>query len=220
MNHAEHDPTGLSTLGIGAIIMIASVVTGNFIQTEISSRGHVVFTELYGFSGWARFLFFAFGFPLGLGISAIGLYRSSDKSWIHLFRALAFVLFAVLSAVIVPLLFGREHSAVFFGTGGYLILSMVLAVTWLWGKYRTSLPREAHTGTDLQGAGYLFFAIATWNLCGIGGMPSFALEPDKMIELGTRDFATGQMKTVMVLLLIGWILTALGYHRTCKDKSQ
>jgi hypothetical protein len=200
--------------------MIASLVTGRFIQTEIGSHGHVVFTDLYGFSGWAGFLLFAFGFPLGLSISAIGLYRTSEKSWEHTLGAFVVVLLAILSAVIIPLLFGREQSAVFFGTGGYLILLMLLAVTWLWGKYRASLPRKARAGTDLTGAGYLYFAVATWDLCGIGGMPSFALEPDRMIELGTREFATGQMKTVMVLLLIGWFLTALGYHMSCKGKVQ
>jgi hypothetical protein len=220
MNHAKRNRAGRYALGIGAIIMIASLVTGRFIQTEIGSHGHVVFTDLHGFSGWAGFLFFAFGVPLGLSISAIGLYRTSEKSWKHTLGAFVVVLLAILSAVIIPLLFGREQSAVFFGTGGYLFLLVLLAVTWFWGKYRASLPREARAGTDLKGAGYLYFAVATWNLCGIGAMPSFALEPDRMIELGTREFATGQMKTVMVLLLIGWFLTALGYHRSCKVKVQ
>ena len=220
MNQAERNRAGRYALGIGAIIMIASLATGGFIQTEIGLHGHVVFTELYGFSGWAGFLFFAFGFPLGLGISAIGLYRASEKSWKHMLWALVVVILAIVSAVITPLLFGRVQSAVFFGTGGYLILLMLLAVTWFWGKYRASLPRESRAGTDLKGVGYLYFAVATWNLCGIGGMPSFALEPDRMIELGTRGFATGQMKTVMIQLLIGWFLTTLGYYRSCKGKVQ
>jgi len=218
MNQSARDRTGRYALAIGVIIMIASVITGNFIQAEVSAYGHVEFTKLYGLSGWAGFLFFAFGLPLGLGISALGLSGAGENSWKHTVTAFVIVLFAILSALIIPLLFGRGQSAVFFGTGGYLILLMLLAVTWLWGKYRAGLPQEARAGTDLKGAGYLYFAIATWNLCGIGGMPSFALEPDRMIELGTREFATGQMKTVMVLLLIGWFLTALGYHKSCKGR--
>jgi hypothetical protein len=220
MNHMENKRDGRYAMGIGAIIMIASLVTGRFIQTEIGMYGHAVFTDLYGFYGWAGFLLFAFGFPLGLGISAIGLYRTSEKSWKHTLGAYVVVLLAILSAIVIPLLFGREQSAIFFGTGGYLMLLVLLAVTWLWGKYRARLPREARAGIDLKGVGYLYFAVATWNLCGIGTMPSFALEPDKMNELGTREFATGQMKTVMVLLLIGWLLTALGYYRSCKGKVQ
>jgi hypothetical protein len=220
MNPAARDRTGRYALAIGVLIMIASVFTGNSIQTEVSRYGHVVFTNLHGPAGWARFLFFAFGLPLGLGISALGLYRTVENSWKHTVTAFVIVLFAVLSAIIIPLLFGSGQNAVFFGTGGYLILLMLLAVTWLWGKYRAGLPQEARAGADLKGAGYLYFAIATWNLCGIGGMPSFALEPERMIELGTREFATGQMKTVMVLLLTGWFLTALGYHRSCKGRVQ
>jgi hypothetical protein len=220
MNNAARDRTGRYALAIGVLIMIASVITGNLIQAEISTYGHIEFTNLYGLSGWARFLLFAFGLPLGLGVSALGLYGTVENSWKHRVTAFVIVLFAILSAVIIPLLFGRGQSAVFFGTGGYLILLMLFAVTWLWGKYRAGLPREARAGADLKGAGYLYFAIATWNLCGIGGMPSFALEPDRMIALGTREFATGQMKTVMALLLMGWVFTALGYHRSCKDRVQ
>jgi hypothetical protein len=220
MNQAARNRTGRYALAIGVIIMIASVITGNFIQAEVSAYGHVEFTKLYGLSGWARFLFFAFGLPLGLGISALGLYGTGGNSWKHTVTAFVIVLFAILSALIIPLLFGRGQNAVFFGTGGYFILLMLLAVTWLWGKYRAGLPQQARAGADLKGAGYLYFAIATWNLCGIGGMPSFALEPDRMIELGTREFATGQMKTVMVLLLIGWFLTVLGYHKSCKGRVQ
>lgn len=220
MNHAVRYRTGRYVLAIGVFIMIASVITGNFIQAEVSTYGHVAFTKLYGISGWARFLLFAFGLPLGLGISALGLYATRENSWKHTVMAFVIVLFAILSAVIIPLLFGRGQSAVFFGTGGYFILLMLLVVTWLWGKYRACLPQEARAGTDLKGAGYLYFAIATWNLCGIGGMPSFALEPDRMIGLGAREFATGQMKTVMVLLLMGWFLTALGYRTSCKNRVQ
>lgn len=216
MNHTPRDRTGRYVLAIGVFIMSASVVTGNFIQAEVSTYGHVAFARLHGLSGWAGFLLFAFGLPLGLGVSALGLYATRETSWKHTATAFVIVMFAILSAAIIPSLFGREQSAVFFGTGGYLILLMLFAVTWLWGKYRAGLPQEARAGTDLKGAGYLYFAMATWNLCGIGGMPSFALEPDRMIGLGTREFATGQMKTVMVLLLIGWFLTALGYHKSCK----
>jgi len=220
MNPAARDRTGRYALATGVVVIIASVISGNFIQAEVSTYGHVEFMKLYGLSGWASFLFFAFGLPLGLGISALGLYGTEENSWKHTVTAFVIVLFAILSALIIPLLFGRCQNKVFFGTGGCLILLMLLAVTWLWGKYRAGLPQEARAGADLKGAGYLYFAIATWNLCGIGGMPSFALEPDRMIGLGTREFATGQMKTVMVLLLIGWFLTVLGYHKSCKGRVQ
>ena len=73
-------------------------------------------------------------------------------------------------------------------------------------------------GADLQGAGYLCFAISAWNLCGIGGMPSFALEPTRMLALGSRSFAVGQMKVVMALLVLGWFFTALGYRKARREQ--
>ncbi len=56
----------------------------------------------------------------------------------------------------------------------------------------------ARTAADLQAGGYLWFAVAAWNLCGVGGMPSFALYPQKMLSFDSQFFAVAQMKVVMV----------------------
>jgi hypothetical protein len=73
---------------------------------------------------------------------------------------------------------------------------------------------------DLQGVGYLCFALAAWNLCGAATMPAFALEPEMMLTMGTQAFAIGQMKTIMLLFISGWLSSLLGFWasvRTSRD---
>jgi hypothetical protein len=201
---------------IGLAVVLASVLAGGLIQDELESLGDQAFLARHGAAGWAAFLSFAFGFPLGMAVCATGMFLSSEPATgKRLLFALGALLVA-LSAILVPGIAGRAPSPVFFGTGGYIILALVLATLWLWGRHRAALPPQARLGADLQGAGYLCFAIVAWNLCGLGGMPSFALDPEKMLATGSRGFAIGQMKSIMVALVAGWILTAAGYRMSLK----
>ncbi len=163
-----------------------------------------------------RFLGFAFGVPLGIGISVLGLLSRSGASARRMLISMGVLLAGVLAAGLVPEIWGRELHTRFFGMGGYSIILLVFGVIWFWGRYRAALTRAARNGADLQGIGYLCFALAAWNLCGAATMPSFALEPEMMLAMGSQAFAIGQMKTVMVLFVLGWLSTLLGYWVTLK----
>ena len=41
-------------------------------------------------------------------------------------------------------------------------------------------------------------------------MPSFGLEPNIMLAMGSQAFAVGQMKAIMALFMLGWIFPLLG----------
>jgi len=197
----------------GAIIMVASVLMGHAIQEDIAALGVDAYAQQTGLGGWLKFMLFAFGFPLGLAVSAIGALLGTGEAPRGVFwRGLVLVLL-VMASVLVPLMCGRQLSPAFFGVGGYSILGLVVIATWLWGSHRARIPCGNRLAADLQGAGYLCFAMAAWNLCGVGGMPSFALEPKRMLALESLGFAVGQMKTVMALLVLGWLFTVLGYRK-------
>jgi hypothetical protein len=207
---------GQWVFAFGLLVVLTSVIAGNLIQDELVSQGDQAFLASHGAAGWLGFFTFAFGFPLGMAICATGMFMASEPAAGKRLLFTITALLVALSAILVPGVAGRAPSAYFFGTGGYIILGLVLATLWLWGRYRASLPPEARLGADLQGAGYLCFAIVAWNLCGLGGMPSFALDPEKMLATGSRGFAIGQMKSIMVALVVGWILTAVGYRMSLK----
>jgi len=207
---------GQWVFAIGLVVVLGSVLAGGLIQDELEALGDQAFLARHGATGWLAFLSFAFGFPLGMAVCATGMFMASEPATGKRLLFALTALVVALSAILVPGIAGRAPSPYFFGTGGYIILALVLVTLWWWGKHRACLPPQARVGADLQGAGYLCFAVVAWNLCGFGGMPSFALDPEKMLATGSRGFAIGQMKSIMVALVAGWLLTAIGYRKTLK----
>ena len=201
---------------IGLTLMIGDVVYGKQIQAQVATLGIAGMHAKYGDSGGLKLLLFAFSFPLGMAISLVGaaLFGGTTNSRVGRLAALAPLL--VLAPILIPTIFGSEHSPSFFGYGGIAILILVAAALWFWGQYRVRLAQPRRITADLQGLGLLAFALAAWNLCGFGGMPSFAIYPEKMIELNAIPFAVGQLKAVMALFILGWIFTVLGLYRAAR----
>jgi hypothetical protein len=153
-------------------------------------------------------LLFAFAFPLGLALCAAaaldrGPRRNGVLPWLR-FVPLAAV--AVVAPVLVPSLLGREMISLHFGIGGVVITVSALGCFWAMGRLRASTPRPLLPSVDLALGALVCLAAAAWNLCGSAAMPSFLLMPERMEALGTLPFAIGQMKAVLALLALGWLL--------------
>ncbi|MDJ0805372.1 MAG: hypothetical protein QNJ78_00920 [Gammaproteobacteria bacterium] len=199
----------------GVLLALGSVLLGNSLQSELRTLPIEQLMLARGPES-LRVLGFAFGFPLGIGLSILGALLGSESSLRRLLLFTGMVTSAVLAAILVPGLFGRELGDGYFGTGGYLIMALVLGLIWLWGRYRTTVARAVRNGVDLQGMGYLCFALAAWNLCGAATMPSFGLEPEMMLTMGSQAFAIGQMKSIMALFVLGWLCSLLGWWITLR----
>ncbi len=207
--------SGSILFGAGAALMALAVILGKFFLSDLHQLGMIGYEAAYGPRGMLLFLLFALGFPFGAGLAVLGMLvrAGAPGGRVALFAAAAVL--GAFGSVIVPLVFGTHISPAYFGTGGVLILLLALATAWAWGGRRAQLAAAGAptAGADLQALGYLCFALAAWNLCGVGGMPGFALYPEKMLALDARDFAVGQMKAVMAFFVLGWFFTALGWWR-------
>ena len=197
----------------GLAVMIGDVIYGKQIQTEVAALGLAGMQATHGDAGVLKLLLFAFTLPLGMGISLLGaaLFGGTAKS--HVGRIGGIALLVVLVPFLTPGIIGTQHSPNYFGFGGMTILALVAVAMWFWGKYRMRLSAAMRPAADWQGLGLLAFALAAWNLCGFGGMPGFAVYPEKMIALNAIPFAVGQLKAVMALFILGWIFTVLGLRR-------
>jgi hypothetical protein len=204
---------GLLLYLIGIAVMIGDVVYGRLIQDEVAALGIAGIRERQGDAGGLRLLAFAFLFPLGVAVSLLGAALFAGTARTPVARLASLALFVVLVPILAPGVFGIAHSPGYFGYGGMLILVLVAAAVWYWGKYRMRLNDAKREAADWQGLGYLAFALAAWNLCGFGGMPGFAVYPEKMIGLNAIPFAVGQLKAVMALFILGWVFTVLGLRR-------
>jgi len=204
---------GLILFLAGVAVMIGDVVYGKFIQDEVARLGMSGLEAEQGETGLLKLLLFAFSFPLGMGLCLLGAALFGGTATSRSGRLGGLALFLILIPMFLPEIFGKQHSAGYFGLGGIAILLLVAASMWFWGKYRLRLNESTRAAADWQGLGYLAFALAAWNLCGFGSMPSFALYPEKMIALNAIPFAVGQLKAIMALFILGWIFTAIGLHR-------
>ena len=201
----------------GLVVMAGSAVMGEVLQSELYAIGIDGFRQAHGTAGMISALAFFFSFPVGLVIclmGAVNMRRSlGGNIWSYALLAIP----GVALVVLVPWLFGRELGDNYFGAGGIAILLLVAATIYYWGSFRARQPASRHAALDLQAIGYLCFALAAWNSCGFGSVPSFALFPDKMIALGTRAFAIGQLKSIMAFFVLGWLFTTLGFLKASRS---
>jgi hypothetical protein len=98
-----------------------------------------------------------------------------------------------------------------FGLNGGLITLFFIGSTWHWARIRPTLTRAGKTGSDLRMAGFIFFVVAAWDLCGIFGIGNFVLRPDLADKFSVPLSSTiNAASVVQVLLVLGWGFTYLG----------
>jgi hypothetical protein len=206
---------GLAVFVAGLVLMISATLFGRFgLQPSMEMLGLHGYQAAHGDTGMLHFLLFAVGFPIGAGLCIVGAgWAPWDSEASTGGRFLLLTLAAASASILVPAVFGTGTSPAYFGTGGVLILGLAAASILYWGRYRTSLTGRARGAADLQACGYLWFAVAAWNLCGVGGMPGYSVYPERVFRFDTQDFAVGQMKAVMLCLVLGWTFTLLGFRR-------
>jgi len=205
---------------VGVVVMAGDVIYGRTIQAEVAALGITGIQTKYGDAGGLKLLAFAFGFPLGVGLSLLGAALLGGTAGTPLGRLGGWALLVILVPLLTPGVLGTAHHPAYFGIGGITILGLVAASMWYWGRYRRRVSAALRPAADWQGLGYLAFALAAWNLCGFGGMPSFAVYPEKMIALNAIPFAVGQLKAVMALFILGWVFTLIGLHRATRGLTQ
>lgn len=84
-----------------------------------------------------------------------------------------------------------------------MILILFLAVVWFWAKKRANLKGEASTGADFQLVSYVFFLLATWQLCSTFG------------SLFKRSKLRSPID-IMIYLVLGWGFLFLGHYKAAR----
>lgn len=213
----SNNRAGVLVFFAGLILMALSAVMGKIVQSQLNELGIAGLQQAHGMTGMVPAMVFFFAFPVGLVVclmGAISMRRTfHGRTWLVALLGIP----AVGIVVLVPKLLGRELNPSYFGAGGIAILLLSAATIYYWGTYRARQPASRHTALDLQAAGYLFFALAAWNICGFAGAPFFALMPEQMLALDTQALAVGQLKSVMAYFVLGWLFTMLGFFKSARS---
>jgi hypothetical protein len=210
---AVRERRGRVLFAAGAVLMVGVTVLGKYFLPELHALGFTRFQATATPPQALKALLFAVGFPLGAGACVLGALLASGASRRRISLSAAAAVTAAFAAAWLPALTGSGHSPAYFGAGGVLIAVLLIAGAWLWARVRGRLDGDARIATDWMAAGYFCFALAAWNLCGVGGMPGFALYPERVIELQTLGFVVGQLKVVMAFFVLGWLFTVVGVWR-------
>ena len=156
------------------------------------------------------FMIWALSVPVGSILACVGLliYARSKGSRIWLFGIGLTLLLILIGFFPIP-----GYYPPIFGIGGGLILTLFLLTIWFWARRRTLLEGTAGTAADFQLAGYVFFLVAAWYLCGLFGPPAYLLNPEKVKEFGSLQGAQVQAVQIIIYLIFGWMFTLLSQYK-------
>ena len=155
------------------------------------------------------FLLWTYSFRVGMLLTVIGgaLYAGTATRGLWLLAGGGGL---YLATAYVPLVGYSPH---YYGILGTAILVLFVALVWEWTRRRPTLSGSARTASDLRMVGYYFLVMATWSLCGIFGIVTFALQPQVMLDRGLQPTALMLTSHVMAELALGWLFVFLAARR-------
>jgi len=162
-------------------------------------------------SAWKviRYLLWAYSFKLGIYfIILAGMFRtttSAIRKWVIAICGFIYIGFAYI-----PL---PSPTSIVFGIAGGLMTLFMIFIFLRWANGRDKLPTAQRTASDCRMTGYFFFGMATYTLCPLLGVKTFALSPEKMIQYGVQAEAASFAFHLLIELVLGWIFTALSFRK-------
>jgi len=166
-------------------------------------------TGLESLPGIAFFFVWQFAAPVGailvtIGAAFIARVERSRKA-VLIVSSLVVVIWLYISLGVIS-----QVIPAIFGIGGGVITLTFLGAAWDWARSRPGLSGAARTGADLGMAGYIFYLIAAWYLCGLLGAPTFLLRPEQAMTIIPESNAISLGTTILICMTLGSLFTFLG----------
>ena len=194
--------TGTIIFLIGAVYLIVMSGGGGwgwFVPSKVQ------ISEITGVMDKVVYFLWAFSAPIASILAGIGvlLYVQAKGSRIVLFAIGIFLVFLFAGFFLRAPGLTVPHYPPLFGLIGGLILVLFLGVLWFWAKKRATLEGLAKTAAEFKLVSYVFFLLATWQLCG-----TFS-------ALFKRSDLRSPID-IMIYLLLGWLFLFLGHYKAAK----
>lgn len=161
-----------------------------------------------------RYLLWAYSFKLGIYFiilgSLLGTKMSSSRRWLIAAGGFIYIGFAYIHL--------PEPSSIVFGIAGGVMTLLMIFIFLRWTVERDQLEERQRTASDFRMAGFFFFGMATYTLCPLLGVKTFALSPEKMIQYGLQAEAASFAFHLLVELVLGWLFTALSLRQSSGAK--
>ena len=198
-------------LFLSLLVTLFLFIIGESLQDPLMELGLTAYLQQSNWQGVLFIFGFVFAFPLGLLFIVLAGLLNSDARGKYYFVLIHVVILGAVLVTIWPFILGRENSPSYFGYSGGLLLILIFSVAWFWAEQRQNCQPSQRKVVDLKGTSYFFFALATWNLCGVVGMPGYALYPERSLAVNAYPFIIGQVKVVMLYFVLAWLSLLLSY---------
>jgi hypothetical protein len=196
------------TLGVG--LFIFSIISAWILTADFMKLGED-YWDTVGTSGKIFGYIWAFSFPLGSILFFLGVLALNNIENKRILIFLVSIISSLLSIINIEI----SRSSIFFGIGGILIEIFLIIILWCHGRKRMTLNDEEKKIEDLRIIGYLFLALASWFMCGLGTMVIFASKSatiDLYIDSTTTQTNMISIQyRIMICLIIGWFLISISH---------
>jgi len=156
-----------------------------------------------------RYLIWAYSFKLGIYFILLGAVMrtemSKSRKWTVGIGGFLYIGFAYMPLPV--------PNSIIYGIAGGLMTVFILVIILRWADQRSQLPSEKRAASDFRMAGIFFFGMATYTLCPLLGVKTFALSPEKMIQYGLQGEAASFSFHLLIELVLGWFFTFLGFRQ-------
>jgi hypothetical protein len=167
--------------------------------------------------GAAKVIIWMFSFQLGIIFTVIGTMLFQGVALKHIRRLAVIGLLYLIFAGLPPVL-DEPITAVFVVTGTGILILLPTAI-WYWAQRRATLSGSLVAIADLNLLGYMFFAFATWNVCGLGSVARI-LHPEQVQSLGTQAIINTQMTKIVIEFALAWLFICLAQRKAWQQASQ
>jgi hypothetical protein len=138
------------------------------------------------------------------------LYITANKKYISYFISGVIIWLGIAGIPNIPGPF-----RVFYAGSGFIVLLLILILFFFWT--RTNRGIVFFSFLYLKMIGYIFFALISWDVCGLGTMGRI-LNIETAYKSGTEPMIITQMTKIMFEFIFAWGFTALGQYLEYKNR--
>ena len=204
---------GTAIIGIGILFLVYCIVAA-WLMTPGYREMAEAYWDTLDPAGLIMARIWGLSVPLGIILTFIGssIIANVKTGFIWILTAGGLAILALIIMSPFP-----STSSIFFGISGSVITLLWLGIIITWGKRRAAFSDKEAAISDLKMLGYMFFALATWFICGISTMHTFLFYPDEIAYLQIQEKAIGIIYLIMIFLVLGWFFTFLGQYKSRKQ---